>query len=291
LALAPTDTTHGIYSGTWTPASSSQDVTVTAMATASGFSAAATVQLLGQVTSNGTGPFLRPNGTLNAFAIAAEPGVPIAPGSIVQIYGGNLAGQTVVPSTIPLPTAVNQTSVAIGGKLAPLYFVSPGQINAQVPFELAPGPYSVFVSYNGATSNGNPIQLVADGPGIAQFPGSGVINGQHFPSFSPVSETSPAAPGETIIIYVSGMGLTNQTIPSGSATPVTSAAIPLDVPTLTVNGVPATNVSAALTPTLVGLYQVAFTVPPSAPNGDLLLVLTQAGNTSTSTSAILPVHN
>ncbi len=61
-------------------------------------------------------------------------------------------------------------AVIIGGIAAPFYFVSPGQINAQVPFELKSGPsYQLIVSANGALSTPNPIQLAADAPGIAAF--------------------------------------------------------------------------------------------------------------------------
>ncbi len=57
----------------------------------------------------------------------------------MQIYGSNLAAQPTAATAIPLPNKLNSTSVLIGGMLAPLYYVSPGQINAQVPFELSAG--------------------------------------------------------------------------------------------------------------------------------------------------------
>ena len=249
------------------------------------------MQIAGQVTPNAA-PLLTPNGTLDAFAIAAEPGVPLAPGTIVQIYGSNLAAQTTAGSTIPLATALDNTSVIIGGLPAPLYYVSAGQINAQVPFELTAGsPYQVIVNANGALSTPSTIQLTPDSPGIAQF-ASGAIIAQHLNDYSLILETSPAAPGETIVFYVSGMGLTNPNIASGIASPSTNLAVPLSTPALTLNGVPippANIIFAGLTPTLVGLYQVDFTVPLNAPNGDLQLVLTQTSGLTNST--ILPVHN
>jgi uncharacterized protein (TIGR03437 family) len=288
LALVATDTTTGFYSGTWTPRSTAGQVTINARATAPGF-AAVSVQILGQVTPN-SAPLLTPNGTLNAFAIAAEPGVPIAPGTIVQIYGSNLGAQTTSASTIPLPTNLNQTSVIIGGLMAPLYFASPGQINAQVPFELAAGsPYQVIVDANGALSTPNSIQLTSDSPGIAEF-AAGQIIAQHLSDNSLITETSPAMPGEVIVFYVAGMGLTNPGVASGTASPSTNLPALLDTPTLTLNGASVTNILfAGLTPTLVGLYQVDFQVPANAPNGDLPLVLTQTSGLNNST--ILPVHN
>jgi len=290
LALNATDASSGTYSGTWTPRNTTSQVVITVRATAAGLPAA-TVQTLGQVTPSAA-PLLTQNGTLNAFAIAPEPGVPIAPGTIVQIYGANLAGQTTSASTIPLPGSINQTSVIIGGLMAPLYFVSPGQINAQVPFELAAGnPYQVIVSANGALSTPNAIQLTSDAPGIAQF-AAGQAIAQHLSDNSLITETSPAKPGENIVFYVAGMGLTNPGVASGIASPSTNLPALLDAATLTLNGAPippANILFAGLTPTLVGLYQIDFQVPANAPNGDLPLVLTQTSGVSNST--ILPVHN
>ncbi len=286
LTLNPENATSGIYSGTWTPRNGAAQITITALATASNL-AAASVQIAGQVTPSAT-PLLAQNGTVNAFAAAFVPGTPVAPGTIVAIYGSGLAANVVAASTIPLPTSLSQTSVSIGGLPAPIYYVSPGQINAQVPFELSAGQTcQVVVNTNGAISMPNPIQLVADAPDIAQF-SSGLIIAQHLDG-SLVLETSPAAPGEYIVFYVAGMGLANQTVPSGTASPSASLATALDTPTLTLNGAPVTNIPfAGLTPTLVGLYQVDFQLPANAPDGDLQLVLTQTSGLSSST--VLPVH-
>jgi uncharacterized protein (TIGR03437 family) len=286
LALNANGSTAGMYAGTWTPRNASGQVSIVANANASGFPAAA-AKIIGQVTPNAA-PLLTPNGTLNVFAPTV--GAPVAPGTIVQIYGSNLAGQAAQASTVPLPTNLNQTSVFIGDMLAPLYYVSPGQINAQVPFELPAGKtYQVYVSANGALSTATSIQLVAAAPGIAQFPAGQVIATHADGSL--ILETSQAAPGEYIVLYVVGMGLTNQNVPSGTASPLPpNLALPLDTPTLTLNGAPVTNLLfAGLTPTEVGLYQINFQVPANEPNGDQQLVLTQPSGQSNTT--ILPVHN
>jgi len=285
LQLSRTDATSGNYSATWTPRNASTQITISARATATGFPAAIQ-QITGQVTPKST-PLLTPNGTLNAFSPVV--GAAIAPGTIIQIYGSNLAGQAGTASAIPLPNKINSTSVLIGGLQAPLYYVSPGQINAQVPFELSAGSqYQVIVNANGALSTPNPIQLSPDAPGIAVFTAGQVI-AQHLDG-SLVQETSPAAPGEIIVFYAAGLGQTNQTIDSGTASPSGNLAEPLDTPTLTVGGIPVTNILfAGLTPTLVGLYQVDFQVPATAPNGDLQMILTQA--TGDSNTTVLPVHN
>jgi tetratricopeptide (TPR) repeat protein len=60
----------------------------------------------------------------------------VAPGSLVSIYGRDLA-ETRTAASAPLPVRLGGASVVIGGLPAPLLFVSPDQINAQVPFGFA----------------------------------------------------------------------------------------------------------------------------------------------------------
>jgi uncharacterized protein (TIGR03437 family) len=289
LALNLVDSTSGQYSATWTPRTTGSQVVVTATATAPGFAAAATVQISGAVAPN-VAPILNQNGTLNAFAIAAEPGIPIAPGTIVQIYGSGLAGQTIAGSTLPLLTSLGGTSVIIGGIEAPLYFVSPGQINAQVPFELTAGqPYEVIVSANGALTTPQTIQSATVSPGIAEY-ASGYAIAQHVADSSLITDASPAMPGEYVVVYLAGMGPTTVPVASGAVSPTSPLAKTTDAPTITLNGEAVTVIAfSGLTPTLAGLYQIDLQVPADAPNGDLTLVVNQPGFPGT--PVILPVHN
>ena len=286
LVLPARDGTTGVYSGTWTPRATASQVTISAQAIAQGFSSAS-VQITGQVTRNAA-PVLDLHGTLNAF-ISVQ-GSPLAPGTIAQIYGENLASQVVVSPGVPLQTSAGNTMVLIGGIAAPLYYVSPGQINAQVPFELTPGAtYQVIVSANGALSTPNPIQISTDAPGIAAF-ASGAIIAQHAATNAYVTEAAPAVPGEYIVFYLAGMGPTTVPVASGAASPGgDNLAYVSDTVTMTINGTVVHTSFAGLTPTLVGLYQVDFQVPADTPNGDLQLVITQPGGASNLT--ILPVHN
>ena len=284
LVLQAIDSASGLYSGTWTPRATAPQVTITARATATGFPAAS-ITLLGQVTRNAA-PVLAANGTVNIFVPVT--GSPLAPGTIVQIYGSNMAAAATSFSTVPLTTSLGNTQVLIGGIPAPLYYVSSGQINAQVPFELAPGkPYQIIINANGALSTPNSVQVGADSPGIAAFAGGQII-AQHVDG-SIVTDASPAKPGEYIVFYVAGMGLTTGTVTSGTLSPSNPPAMTLDTPTLTLNGVNVPIYFAGLSPGFVGLYQVNFQVPTNTPNGDLQLVLIQSGGQSNVT--VLAVHN
>jgi uncharacterized protein (TIGR03437 family) len=156
-----------------------------------------------------------------------------------------------------------------------------------VPFELLPGDqYEVIVETAGAFSTPGSIQVIAAAPGIAAFP-NGMIIAQHA-DYSLVTTASPAIPGEYIVIYLAGMGLTNVPVADGAPSPSIPLASPLIAPTLTLNGVVVPSSFAGLTPTFVGLYQMNLQVPLSTPNGNVTLVVSQSGVASNST--ILPVH-
>jgi adhesin/invasin len=283
LALTLADPSAATYFGTWTPNHPSGQVTITANATAAGL-LPATVQYVGTVKPNAA-PLLTPGATLHIFT--PQVGEALGPGTIVQIYGQYLSSQTTAASTIPLPTTLGGTQVIIGGIQAPIYFVSPGQINAEVPFELKANQlYQIIVNANGATATPDVVQLTTVSPGIATY-GSGTAIAQHGDG-SLVTEAAPAKPGEYLVMYVSGFGSTTTPVASGSASPSNPLAQPASTPTLTINGEQTTILFAGLTPGLVGLYQVNFQVPADAPNGDLNMVLSQAGIQSNST--ILPVH-
>ena len=281
LPLVLADPSRALYSGTWTPRSTSQQMTVVARATATGYPAA-TAQIVGSTLPN-SAPLLTPHGTLHSFDPAV--GASLAPGTIVQIYGQNLASLTVQPSAIPLPTSVNGTSVIIGGIAAPLYYVSPGQINAQLPFELNPlQPYQILVSANGALTTPDTVQVTPATPGLAAFT-DGTLIAQHADG-SLVSAGSPARSGEYLVAYLAGMGPTNAEPPSGGASPSSPLAQPMAAPKLTIDGIVSPIAFAGLTPGLVGLYQMNFQVPLGLAAGDLTLVVTQSGVPSNTT--VLP---
>jgi hypothetical protein len=281
LPLALADPSKGLYSGTWTPRKSVAQMTVIAHASAAGYPEA-TAQVVGAATPN-SAPLLTPHGTLHSFDPLV--GAALAPGTIIQIYGQNLASQTAQPATIPLPTTMNGTSVIIGGMPAPLYYVSAAQINAQLPFELTPGnQYQVLISANGALTTPDTVQLSAATPGLAAFADSTLI-AQHGDG-TLVSATAPAKPGEYLVAYLAGMGGTNATPASGAASPGNPLALPSLPPVLTLNGAVYPIAFAGLTPGLVGLYQMNFQVPAGLPAGNLAMVVNQNGALSNQT--VLP---
>jgi uncharacterized protein (TIGR03437 family) len=266
------DPAQGVYAATWVPVGALPKVTVSYEASASGFEPGS-VKTIGTITANAV-PTLARDGVIHN--LNPKVGGALAPGTIVQIFGSNMSSGQEVPAELPLPAEVHGSSVLIGGFEAPLYFVSPGQINAQVPYELASGrKYQVIVAANGALTIPESIRLDAAQPGIAAFP-DGLVIAQH-PDLSLVSATNPAAPGEFLVIYLAGLGKTDNPVVSGEATRASPLARPLDTPVLRLGGQRAGIFFAGLTPGLVGLYQINFQVPENTPSGTHQLVVEQSG--------------
>ncbi len=281
LALPLANPSQALYAGTWSPANPSSQVTINVTASAPNF-ATATSPLSGAVVPNAV-PLLSPNGTLHVFDSLI--GGALAPGTIVAIYGQNLASATSTAAAVPLPTAMSGTSVIIGGMQAPLYYVSPGQIDAQIPFELQSSQqYQVIVLSNGALTTPQPVQLTAATPGLAANPDSTLI-AQHSDG-SLVSQMSPARGGEYLVAYLAGLGDTTVPVPSGTASPTSPLASPSNTLVLTINGTQSPVLFAGLTPGLVGLYQMNFQVPTGLPAGNITVVVSQ--NDQASNPTILP---
>jgi len=282
LPAALSNVQNGSYTATWIPRSAAQQVTITARATAANLPVAV-AQLTGGISPN-RAPVLFDDGTVNAFS--RTQGAPLAPGTWVEIYGADLAASAAQPGTLPFPTSFNGTTVLVGGVEAPLAFVSPGQVNAQIPMELASNrQYQVVISANNAFSSPDTISLAAVQPGITNS--AGRINAHHNADFTLITSDSPAKPGEVITIYLVGMGLTDTAVVSGAPSPASLAKTRVQ-PKVTIDGKEAVIFFAGLTPDAVGLYQITLRVPQDVGLGDLTLVVTQDGISANET--LVPVR-
>jgi uncharacterized protein (TIGR03437 family) len=286
----------GQYSTTWQPGKVNSELVITLNAT-SGSLQPATAKLYGGVASNQTPPpTASPGGTLNNLNPVV--GAPLAPGTIAQVYGSGLATAAVSPGVLPLRTNFDNTFALVGQTQAPLYFLSSGQINIQIPYE-APATQQVpiILSVNNALTIPLLLNIVPAAPGVLSAndgptPPS-VQNGAHIiaqhSDGSLVSSASPAKPGEYLVMYLVGLGATNPSVASGAATPASplhSTTLPV---TVTIGSAPSTVLFAGLTPGFVGLYQVNFQVPTGATSGELVVDVTQNGVAANPT--LLPVSN
>ncbi|HTB18054.1 MAG TPA: hypothetical protein VK708_08045 [Bryobacteraceae bacterium] len=275
----------GNYSATWQPGAVNANMVVTLNATAGGLKAA-TAQLYGGVAQNQTPPpTLVPGGTLNNLNPVV--GAPLSPGTIVAVYGTGLGTSPVSTGGAPLPQTFDNTFALVGSSQAPLYFLSNGQINLQIPNDAsATQQLPIVLSVNNALTLPLVLDIVPVAPGVAAY-SSGDMIAQHA-DYSLVSSSSPAKPGEVVIMYLVGMGATNPSVPSGTAAPgPPNFATTVVQPIVTVGSQQANVVFAGLTPDSVGLYQIDFQVPTGAASGDLDVTVTQNGVAANTTK--LPV--
>ena len=239
----------GSYSATWVPGRPLENINVSFIATHPGLqsaAAAADLKLHGGVNPNPqTARVLFPFGTVSN--VNPVLGAPLAPGSVASVYGINLADFTGAPASVPLPTQFKGTEVLVGGLTAPLFYVSPSQVNIQIPTELVPNrQYSVVATVNGVVTVPDLITVVSAQPGIAALPDGQAI-AQHGDG-KLVSASSPARAGEALTVYLVGMGATNPAVNSGSAAPASPLAQATIKALVTLDGVPVETSYAGLTP-------------------------------------------
>jgi len=224
-------------------------------------------------------PSLAENSTVNGASFAHI----IAPGAIVAVFGGSFAGSILNASSVPLPTVLGNTSVTFNGIAAPLFFVSDGQINAQAPFDLPAGSaVSIQVRRGSTVSAVRTANVTAVAPGIFIVdPASSAGAVLHASDFSLVSSSSPARPGEFLVIYCTGLGALRTPVRSGDGGPsVPPLAETINLPDVTIAGLPANVTFSGLAPGFVGLYQINARAPAGLPTGNQPLQITILGVTS-----------
>jgi uncharacterized protein (TIGR03437 family) len=238
---------------------------------------------------SGGGVFLNPAGVVNS-ASSAPFTAGVSHGEYLTLTGTNLgpSGLTIA-STLPLPTTLGKVQVLINNIAAPIYYVSPTQLSVIVPYEIQGSTGSVAqiqVVNNGTSSNVVTEFVNATTPGVFTNPvgGLGLAAAEHA-NFSLITENSPAQVGETITVYVTGLGDSFPTPSDGAAAgrqSPTSNTITADI-----SGVSATVSYAGLTPQYPGLYQVNLVIPSGVSAGDNLIDI--SGPDSYTSEAILPI--
>lgn len=221
---------------------------------------------------SGTGVFLNPHGVLNA-ASSAPAGNPISPGEFLTLYGTGLSSGTAVAKP-PYPNSLGGVSVRINNVAAPLYYVSSAQINCLVPFATQ-GTSATIVVQNGTASNSVTVPVAASSPGIYTMNQAGSGPGAILHAdFGLVNADRPAVSGETVLIYLTGMGAVSPSVQDGTA----GGANPLSFTTISpisvyVAGQPAAVAYSGLAPGFPGLYQINVTLPSLPVSGNLPLAI------------------
>jgi uncharacterized protein (TIGR03437 family) len=225
-------------------------------------------------------PSLSAGGTIDNASFAVN--TPVAPGSLVSIFGTGLAGDAALAAGPSLPLVLGTTALTFGGFPVPLIHVFPSQVDAQVPWELA-GQTAAPLTIVTDDLSGNTISvpLAQFSPGLYSATGTGsgqgaiLINGTATlaaPASGPFAG-QPAQRGTDFIeIYATGLGPVTNQPSSGAPAPASPLAWTTATVTVTIGGAPAYVSFAGLAPGWVGLYQVNVQVPANAPVGDAVPV-------------------
>jgi uncharacterized protein (TIGR03437 family) len=213
------------------------------------------------------GVFLHPYGAVNAASFAPT-GNPLAPGAFATLFGSGLAARTETAGSAPFPASLGNVQVMVDSRAAPLYSVSEGQISFLVPFGTPVGEATVVVINGGVRSNAIRVPIAATSPGIFSLAQSGFGPGAVLNSnFTVVGPANPARRGDTILIYLTGLGAVNPSVADGAAASSTTLSNTLAPVNVFIGGVPAQVTFKGLAPGFAGLYQVNAVVPAAAPGG------------------------
>jgi minor extracellular serine protease Vpr len=247
------------------------------------FSAAAGGLTLHFVNFARQAPSISEGGVVNGASFA--PGQRVAPGSIISIFGSNLSEGIRGAIRVPLPMALHHVSVSFDhpetGLSLPgrFFFVSPGQLNVQVPWELAGLPFAfVKARINDSASAVHRLELSDYAPGIFEYESGGQKLGvvTHADG-AVVTPSNPAEPGETVVVYATGVGPVDQAPQTGEPASGESLVRTRQTPQVTVAGRHAEVFFSGLAPFFVGLNQINVTIPPGTPSGVQPLLVTSNG--------------
>jgi len=222
-------------------------------------------------------PTISTGGVLNNANFAAND--PLGVGTIAAVFGEFLADQLAAAPGARLPTTLSGVRVLVNGRAAPLYFVSPGQINFQVPFETLGGDAIVQVERGGAVGNRVAVNIVPQAGRILVWPGLRhgiIVNADGSLPLPPGVQlgafpTKAARPGDVLVIYAIGFGQTAPAVASGAASPsgplaqLSNVIVRFGATTLFDTTIPVAAQFAGLSPGFVGLYQINVQVPRGVP--------------------------
>jgi uncharacterized protein (TIGR03437 family) len=195
--------------------------------------------------------------SISAVNNAADGTSGVAPGGLMSVTGTSLTATTESNNGAPVPTALGDVCLYVNSEALPLVMISPGQITAQLPVDVAGGATMVLTSSGGITAPFNfTSQLTA--PAIFRNNGAPMIirnvDGKT------ISDSTPIHLNAKLTIYLTGMGATNPPVNTGDPGPSPSAAV-TNVPTITIGGSSIWVLSAGMAPGQVGVYQIEAQVP------------------------------
>jgi uncharacterized protein (TIGR03437 family) len=230
---------------------------------------------------------VRAAAAVHAATFAAR--APVAAGALVSIFGENMGPETPAgAAALPLPAELAGVQVMIGGYPAPLVYVSAGQINCQVPWELAGQAGAAVVVRNGdAVSAALQLSLVAAAPGIFTRSIGGQLQAAALNADdSPNAPSAPARPGQAVQVFATGQGA----VANPPATGAPAASSPFSetpaAPVVMIGDKQAAVAFSGLAPGLVGVWQVNVVIPADAPLGSAVPIQILYGGVASNSASL-----
>jgi uncharacterized protein (TIGR03437 family) len=212
----------------------------------------------------------------------------VAPGSIITVFGANLASGTEAATSKPLPQAIAGTTVHVGGSILPLLFVSPEQINAQLPYDLPIGANTLTIKSKGMPDVSTAFDVVRNAPGLlTNLRDDRAIAAASRPSGPAVDSDNPIRSGELINIFGTGFGPHRISPPEGFAVNESDPFRIVDSVQVMVGNDTVTPEYAGAATGLPGVVVVRFRTPSALSQQDLTVVKVMVNGVS-SNEAILP---
>lgn len=218
--------------------------------------------------TSGPVPNIPTNGIVHAASFAPE----ISPGALFSIFGERLAAGQLAASAVPWPTLLGSTAVCLDGHPVPLFFANPTQLNGQAPYEIRSGETGYLRVFTpGGVSEPLAVNLAPTAPGIFQYGESRAIAVN--PDGRLNSPSTPVAPGQTVVVYLSGTGALDNPVRTAQPAPSSPLSRPTAPVSAAINGQDAPILFLGLSPGFIGLAQANLTIPNLAP-GDYELIIT-----------------
>lgn len=208
-------------------------------------------------------PAVAAGGVVNAASFTSGG---VSPGSIATLFGTKLTAAKASAERFPLPRTLAGAQLFVNGVPAPLFYVSPTQINFQVPFGIASDTALIQVISSSGANASIIVPVAPIQPGLFFAPTTG-IGAMSFPSDGLNASQRAARAGEPVELYAVGLGAVDSAPETGEAASGSFLARTLVEPTVSIGSrtVPATF--SGLTPGFAGLYQINFTLPQDLPAG------------------------
>ncbi len=283
-ALSLSSLQDGNWTATWVGRNGGNQVTVTGTSEMSNPKLEGTAKITGSVQANNQPPVVGSGAILNAASYQLQG--PLSPGSYIAIFGSRLSTGQNSASTLPLPTTLGDTTVAIAGQPVPLLYAGDSQINGVLPYGIATNTkLQIAITRGNTLTVPEPLTIAQASPGIFTKSATGVGQGHIYiagtdGSLTLADASHPLKTGDAAVIYCTGLGEVTPAVAAGAPGPIPPATTNSKV-TVSIGGVDAPAFFSGLAPGFAGVYQVNVIVPRGITSGSQVpVVMSAAGQSS-----------